>query len=86
MLFPEVDPTTWSKRYDLGARSGICANCSVAVTFTIPFAHNEFRGLLSDHTECGEEFRQVVFVNKSKIERERLGEFVARFTGDDGEA
>lgn len=76
MLYPQVDAQDWANLYSIETRVGTCCKCKESQVFTTPFAYGEFRGLLSDHTQCGEEYRQSVFVVVNKQERNKLSEFV----------
>ena len=80
MLFPLVNFLDWGDEYDIPSRPSPCKRCGELQEFTIPFAYKSFRGLISEHTKCGEEFRQSVFVSSDPKERADLGEFVKRFT------
>lgn len=62
-MFPSCDARAWAKRYDIPVIPvGTCLKCGGIQRFVTPFALGTFRGLLSDHLQCGEEFRQSVFV------------------------
>lgn len=80
MLFPQVDPLEWAKIYNINCPSGSCYKCSAQQNFTIPFAYNDFRGLLSSHTDCGDEYRQSVFIAVDKNETKQIAEFIAQFS------
>lgn len=66
MIYPQVNLDSWKQTYGLTAEDSTCLKCSEPQRFTVPFAYKEFRGLLSDHTRCGEEFRQSKFVSVSE--------------------
>ena len=79
MIYPQVDPKEWADRYGINIMATLCKKCEKPQQFTKPFAWHQFRGLISDHGECGEEYRQSVFVPVDKDERRMLGQFVERF-------
>lgn len=76
MIFPVEIAEAWAARYGMEIPKAVCLKCKQTQEFTIPFAYGDFRGLISSHTECGEEFRQSVFVLKDPEDRKALGEFV----------
>ena len=63
MIYPDTKPNEWAKLYGLDLKSGKCLNCGAAQRFVKPFAHEQWRGLMSDHVQCGEEYRQSIAVN-----------------------
>lgn len=74
MLYPQVDAKSWSELYDIPSSEAHCLKCGDRQEFTTPFAYKEFRGLLSSHLECGEEFQQSIFVTIDKKERLKLND------------
>lgn len=79
MVYPKVNVEEWAKTYNLAIPNASCQKCGRAQSFVTPFAHGKFRGLIADHGDCGEEYRQSIFVSVDKQERVALGEFVRRF-------
>lgn len=79
MLYPQIDPEKWAAIYDLELEPATCLKCKCQQKFTIPFAYKEFRGLISNHLECGEEFRRSIFTTVDKSEGDDLGKFVTSF-------
>ena len=73
MLFPKIDPKEWADTYCIKLPEAVCAVCGVNLVFDIPFAHLSFRGLISSHGGCGEEFVQSVFITTNEGERQALG-------------
>lgn len=78
MIYPQVDPDDWAKHYGISIRSAKCENCGSEISFTIPFAYKRFRGLLSSHTECGDQFRQAVFADAKAQDRMAIKEAVEK--------
>lgn len=66
MIYPQVDLEKWKETYHLNEPDSACLKCGKAQKFTVPFASGKFRGLLSDHTECGDEFRQSIATSTDK--------------------
>jgi hypothetical protein len=81
ILFSNVSPADWAIQYDIDIPVAVCKNCGNPQIFEIPFAHKQFRGLMANHTACGEEFRQAIFTPAEKSERERLGSLVTKMFG-----
>lgn len=70
MLFPQVDSAHWAAIYELEPITSACLKCGNLQTLCIPFAHREIRGLLSDHTECGDEFQQSIFITLNAADKQ----------------
>lgn len=80
MIYPLVNASVWADRYKIDTPHAVCQSCKEEQRFEIPFAFRKFRGLLSSHGDCGEEFRQSVFVTTNRKLRKELGEFFTRFS------
>ena len=80
MLFPQVETADWIKLYDLQVPVAFCRKCGLEQKFFIPFANKVFRGLLSTHLDCGEEYRQAVFVSVDAGERRALAEAIRQLS------
>jgi hypothetical protein len=67
VVYPEVSPEEWAKRYQIDiSKKGECHKCKAVMNWTKPFAHGKMRGFISDHTSCGEEYRGAKMVSVDK--------------------
>jgi hypothetical protein len=78
--FPASIRKEWASIYGIELHSAACEKCGKPQRFTVPFTFKDFRGLIADHLDCGEEFRQSVFVSVDKAERLELATFVSQFS------
>lgn len=79
MLFPQVPKEKWAEIYSIDITDRPCRKCGCNQSFVTPFAYKDFRGLISSHGDCGEEFRQSTFVTVNKEQNFMLGEFVSEY-------
>jgi hypothetical protein len=77
VLYPQVEPQQWAETYAIDATPVTCENCNSTIEFKIPFAFQNFRGLLTDHKSCGDQFQQSIFVSKCKHERQGVKDFIS---------
>ena len=63
MIYPDVDPKVWTKRYDIDITPNKCMKCGKLLYPEIPFAYKNWRGLVSKTHECGEQYDLIVLVN-----------------------
>lgn len=68
-IYPKVSADDWAKLYNIEIRSRPCLKCGKLQSTSIPWASKEWRGLVSPTHECGEEYKLITAVPKSKAER-----------------
>jgi hypothetical protein len=52
VFYPQIDPVTWAKRYDLSIVPLNCPVCKKLVTPNVPFAIRGWRGLCTADHGC----------------------------------
>jgi hypothetical protein len=86
VIYPQVNLAEWATTYDIVPIPATCRKCGEEQFFTAigskAFAHGKFRGLLSDHTKCGDEYRQSLFTYCTKQARMELATMVSLYTED----
>ena len=76
MMYPVETPEAWAKKYGLNLNEPhFCKSCGEQIQFVTPFAHREWRGLMSDHKKCGAEFIQSIFITTDSM-------FIGKWHGD----
>jgi hypothetical protein len=61
LLFPQDDPNTWSKIYNINIEYVPCICCGIMQEVNIPFATIVKRGFMAELHDCGEEFQAIIF-------------------------
>jgi len=74
MIYPKEDPEVWAKRYGIPLTPIPCDCCGKLLPYTIPFAAEDWRGLISDPNahSCGKKFDHTIVVSVNKERRESL--------------
>lgn len=60
MIYPDVDPVKWAKKYGLEIIRENCRNCGKEVVVNIPCISKQFVGFDSQPHECGEQYRIMI--------------------------
>lgn len=63
MIYPNESVKEWAERYKIPTHPSNCEKCGELQNFVKPFAHLDFRGLISDHEKCGKKYRQSRMVS-----------------------
>ena len=78
MIFPDIDPQEWARRYNIRFIKRKCSKCNRLFLSDIPIALKGYRGLQTPLHECGKEFQRMTLVpygkkNKKKWDQILLG-------------
>lgn len=62
MIYPDIDPVVWAKRYGLKLKERECIKCKHLFLSNIPVAIKGYRGFQIPLHECGPEYQRTTFV------------------------
>lgn len=74
--YPEVDPKTWAKRYNLKPQAKSCVSCGRTLTPSIPFMTLRYAGLIVEDHGCPQHFRQKIMTKLNEKEKQEMEKLV----------
>lgn len=70
MIFPDVDPAEWAKRFKLPIRTETCAKCQERFVCDVPILMQGCAGFSTPVHGCGEGFTTVLLTPKSQATKD----------------
>jgi len=81
MIYPDVDPKEFKKKYGLVEYDWICCKCNNTFTVNRPYLTKDYAGLCSEiHEPCGSRYVALANVPRSKVKMNSWKRIIAELT------